>query len=59
MFRGEDGSKFMAKRLRSLLLSIHHLPMEEQKERLATVIEDWIGNERQIDDILMVGAGLR
>jgi hypothetical protein len=33
--------------------------MEEQKERLATVIKDWMGNERQIDDILMVGAGLR
>jgi serine phosphatase RsbU (regulator of sigma subunit) len=58
-FGGEDGGKFMAKRLRALLLSIHHLPMEEQREKLAMVIENWMGNERQIDDILMVGVGLR
>ena len=56
-FGGAQGKKFMVKRFRELLFSIHHLPMQEQKQILDGTIGKWMaeGNERQIDDILVVG----
>jgi serine phosphatase RsbU (regulator of sigma subunit) len=56
-FGGAQGKKFMVKRFRELLFSIHHLPMHEQKQILDNTIEQWMaeGNEKQIDDILVMG----
>ncbi len=45
----------MIKRLRELLLSIHHLPMAEQKHKMDTTIAEWIGKNEQTDDILVMG----
>ena len=57
-FGGGDNSKFMIKKFKELLLSIHHLPLAEQKRELDKTIEDWKGNEHQTDDILVMGIRL-
>ncbi len=54
-FGGLEGRKFMIKKLRQLLQNIHQKPMEEQHEILDTTIVDWMKNEEQIDDILLMG----
>jgi len=61
-FGGENGKKFMISRLRNLLLKIHHLPMEEQRQILEKEFDEWVSytdgngeNYRQIDDVLVVG----
>lgn len=57
-FGGTDelsGKKFMRKRLRELLLKIHHLPMQEQKIILDTEFALWKGKHKQVDDVLIMG----
>ena len=55
-FGGPNGKKFMYRRFRHLLLTIHNLPLQEQKDSLEKSIEDWKGEEyEQIDDILVIG----
>ncbi len=54
-FGGDKGSKFMTKRFKRLLLSVQDKPMEEQKEILDKNIEEWKGDDEQIDDILVIG----
>ncbi len=54
-FGGPAGGKFMGKRLRDLLQTIHDQPLEQQQHVLAGTLSDWMGNGRQIDDILVLG----
>ena len=54
-FGGNNGKKFMAKRLRKLILDIIDLPMEEQKKVLSRKLDEWKGAEDQIDDVCMIG----
>ncbi|WP_338763760.1 tetratricopeptide repeat protein [Bernardetia sp. ABR2-2B] len=54
-FGGVQGRKFMIKKLRNLLQEIHQKPMEEQHKILDETIVDWMKNEEQIDDILLMG----
>lgn len=56
-FGGPFNKKFNYKNFRELLLCIHHLPMQEQKEILNKTIEDWKhqAGEEQTDDILIFG----
>ncbi len=54
-FGGPKGKKFMYKQLKELLLSISHLPMNEQREKLYTDFTDWKTNLEQIDDVLIIG----
>ncbi|MCF6240698.1 MAG: tetratricopeptide repeat protein [Bacteroidales bacterium] len=61
-FGGEKGKKFMIANLRKLLLEIHHLPMNEQKNILEQKFDSWISYTdvkgevyRQIDDVLIIG----
>jgi len=54
-FGGTDDSKFLIKRFRDLLLKIHKEPMNEQKEILNQIHDDWRGSTIQIDDILVIG----
>ncbi len=54
-FGGEKGKKFKYKKLQELLLSISHLSMQEQKEKLSDTIEKWRGGLEQVDDILIIG----
>ena len=54
-FGGPQGKKFMYRRFRHLLLTIHQLKMKDQKAFLEESIEGWIGNLDQVDDILIIG----
>ena len=54
-FGGPKGKKFMYKQVKQLLISIAHLSMEEQKEKLAYSLNNWKGNLEQVDDVTIVG----
>jgi ligand-binding sensor domain-containing protein/serine phosphatase RsbU (regulator of sigma subunit) len=54
-FGGDDGKKFMSKKLKNLLISIQDKPMEEQKVILDENFEEWRGNFEQIDDVVLIG----
>jgi len=52
---GPQNIKFFYQPFRELLIAIHQLSMEEQKEQLEKVISDWKGDRGQIDDMLVIG----
>ncbi|MDX2306545.1 MAG: AAA family ATPase [Microscillaceae bacterium] len=54
-FGGEHGRKFMLKRFKQMLLEIHEKPMEEQKEIIEKAFYNWMGDSKQIDDVLVIG----
>ena len=54
-FGGPKGKKFMYKQLKELLVSITHLPMNTQKEKLEQALNDWKSNLEQVDDVTLVG----
>lgn len=54
-FGGPNGKKFMIRRFRKMLSTIHLLPLEEQQQAIAKQFEDWRGNLDQIDDIVIMG----
>ncbi len=57
-FGGENGRKFMKKRLKEMLLNVtlEQQQMRKQKEVLERTMTEWMGGEHsQIDDILVVG----
>lgn len=54
-FGGSNGKKFKNSRFKKLLLEIHHLPMQNQKERLLAEFENWKGNLEQVDDVMIIG----
>lgn len=54
-FGGPEGKKFKYRRFRHLLLTIHTLPLESQKQYLAESMESWRGSQEQTDDILVIG----
>ena len=54
-FGGPNNKKFFSKRFRELLLKVHELPMQKQKNSLLKAYEDWKGDFEQVDDILVIG----
>ena len=55
-FGGEKGKKFKSNQLRNLLLSIKNKSMEAQKEVLENTMTNWMGEEHeQVDDIIVIG----
>ena len=54
-FGGSENKKFMYRRLRYLLMSIHSFPMDDQKTILDENIRTWMGDNDQIDDIMVIG----
>lgn len=54
-FGGKKGKKFTYKRFKELIVSIQDSSMSEQKLILDQNIENWKGEEEQLDDILMIG----
>jgi len=54
-FGGPQSRKFMTKNFRDLLYEIYQMPMEEQKNILELVINEWMGDNEQTDDILIIG----
>ncbi len=54
-FGGENGKKFKVRPFKDLIVSISHLPMQEQKEKLEQTFANWKGNEEQVDDVCIIG----
>ena len=54
-FGGAENRKFMYRRFRYLLLTIHRFPMKDQKAILEENIKTWIGKNEQVDDIMVIG----
>lgn len=54
-FGGTEGKKYKYRRYRHLLLTIHKLPLEQQRTYLDRSFEDWMGKHEQVDDVLIVG----
>jgi serine phosphatase RsbU (regulator of sigma subunit) len=54
-FGGPDNKKFMNRRFEELLREVSGLPVLEQKKVLAEKLKDWMGENEQIDDILVIG----
>lgn len=54
-FGGPKGKKFMRKRFKELLQSIHKMDVKTQKLHLDNTIMEWMKEEEQLDDILVIG----
>jgi serine phosphatase RsbU (regulator of sigma subunit) len=57
-FGGEKGKKFMVKPFKEYLISIAHLPMQEQRDKLNEIFTTWKGEEEQVDDVCIIGVRL-
>ncbi len=57
-FGGEDYKKLKMKGFREIIRSVHDKKIGKQVEILVDKLDDWKGNNRQIDDILVLGIGL-
>ncbi|MGD0581820.1 MAG: SpoIIE family protein phosphatase [Bacteroidales bacterium] len=54
-FGGDENKKFMYRRFRYLLMTIHRFPLQDQKSILEENIRKWQGTNPQVDDILVIG----
>lgn len=54
-FGGERTKKFKIIPFQQLLLKIHRETLKKQEEILTTELQLWMGNEAQVDDILVLG----
>ena len=54
-FGGSQNKKFMYRRFRYLLLTIHRFSFDDQKSILEENIKSWMGRNIQVDDILVIG----
>jgi len=52
---GKEEKKFLSKNFKNLLLEIHDQAMHDQKDILETTLSDWMGDNSQVDDLLVVG----
>ena len=54
-FGGSQNRKFMYRRFRYLLLTIHRFSVDDQKSILEENIKTWMGGNVQVDDIMVIG----
>jgi serine phosphatase RsbU (regulator of sigma subunit) len=54
-FGGSENKKFMYRRFRYLLLSIHKFEMNDQKTILEDNMKKWMAGNEQVDDMLVIG----
>lgn len=54
-FGGAMGKKFKYKNMEELIFSVHHEPMEVQKQKLSEAFEKWKGPLEQVDDVCVIG----
>jgi len=54
-FGGSENKKFMYRRFRYLLLTIHNFPVNDQKAILEENIKTWMGTNEQVDDMMVIG----
>lgn len=54
-FGGSKGRKFFTRNLKQLLVDVNPLDLQEQKLKIEQTFDDWKGEHRQIDDVVVVG----
>jgi serine phosphatase RsbU (regulator of sigma subunit) len=54
-FGGPDNTKFLMANFKRLLLNLQHDSLCEQKKILSQTIQDFMGTQKQVDDILILG----
>jgi serine phosphatase RsbU (regulator of sigma subunit) len=54
-FGGSENKKFMYRRFRYLLLTIHSFPVNDQKAILEENMKTWMGSNEQVDDMMVIG----
>ncbi len=54
-FGGNENKKFMYRRFRYLLTTIHRFPLNDQKSILEDNIKTWMGQNPQLDDMMVIG----
>jgi len=54
-FGGPKGKKFMYRRFKHMLLTIHESPMKQQMKFLQETLKLWMGEAGQVDDIQIIG----
>ena len=54
-FGGSENKKFMYRRFRYLLMTIHNFPVNDQKAILEENIKTWMGANEQVDDMMVLG----
>lgn len=54
-FGGEAIRRYGTPRLKTYLKSISHIPLGKHGDLLSENIVDWLGSQKQIDDIIMIG----
>ena len=54
-FGGPDNTRFTSQRFKNLIMDIHSKHMHKQKLIFNKIIEKWMKNETQIDDMTIVG----
>lgn len=52
---GDSNKRFSSKQFETLLTLVQNSSMNEQKEKLENAFENWKGNTKQRDDVLVVG----
>jgi serine phosphatase RsbU (regulator of sigma subunit) len=52
---GETKEKFMSNNFKNLITEISALPMIQQKDKLEETFNNWKGNSKQIDDVVIIG----
>jgi len=57
-FGGKRGRKFMLNRFKKMLASVSAQPMDVQKAFIEEKFDQWKGQNRQIDDVLVIGIRL-
>jgi PAS domain S-box-containing protein len=57
-FGGPDGKKFMKSRFMTVLESMQHLPIDHHEVELLNVLVEWMGENEQVDDVMIVGIEL-
>jgi len=54
-FGGDNGKKFMKKRLQNVLLKLAHEPMNIQLQSIVLEFKTWKGKIEQVDDVTVIG----
>ncbi len=54
-FGGEKNHKFLLANFKKLLINLQHMTLGEQKKVLSQTLDTYMGNQKQVDDILVLG----
>lgn len=54
-FGGEKNYKFLLANFKKLLINLQHMTLPEQKKVLSQTLDSYMGNQKQVDDILVLG----